>query len=432
MGNTVTGEIEMKYDKLQASYRAQAEELKKLRGEMKSTQAEAKKTGDSMEKSGDSLNKQARRARSDLAVFGAQGRVIGQFAQGFTSLAGPVGLVGAAVMGVGVAWSAVSSEIEEAKKRAEEFKKSMDKLDEGAVKESGSRATEAQKAAESNAGLALVYRDPEEMKREMQKKYGFTQEQAGGIMGATAGIVKKMPKENRETAMESIAMAVFAAQLGGSIDPVVAAKALASNPAAMMKARTRYPYDAASKVASGVYGYKTTPEEMKANLQAQLKKPEVIESFRERVMAAPKEPIAEPFDLERKRISNRRKFLEESLRSGDEAAKFLENQQKERRDMKVPFMKSLLGWDERSYGVDFEHFQSEDRKKLSQRLSEQNPDIAPDKIAAILSQMTEVIRLNTLSNAELKKSIDANNDKTKENTSATKDATSEGATGLKK
>jgi hypothetical protein len=91
-----------------------------------------------------------------------------------------------------------------------------------------------------------------------------------------------------------------------------------------------------------------------------------------------------------------------------------------------------LGWDERSYGVDFEHFQSEDRKKLSQRLSEQNPDIAPDKIAAILSQMTEVIRLNTLSNAELKKSIDANNDKTKENTSATKDATSEGATGLKK
>jgi hypothetical protein len=76
--------------------------------------------------------------------------------------------------------------------------------------------------------------------------------------------------------------------------------------------------------------------------------------------------------------------------------------------------------------------QAAQRMALEKRLSEQNPDIAPDKIAAILSEMTEVIRLNTISNAELKKSIDANNDKTKENTSATKDATSEGATGLKK
>jgi hypothetical protein len=432
MGSTISGEIEMKLDKANATIARQAAELKKIRGEMKETQAEAKKTGESMEKSGDSLNKQARRARSDLAVFGAQGRVIGQFAQGFTSLAGPVGLIGAAVMGVGVAWSAVSSEIEEAKKRAEEFKKSMNKLDEGAVKESGSRATEAQKAAESNAGLALVYRDPEEMKREMQKKYGFTQEQAGGIIGATAGIVKKMPKENREIAMESIAMAVLAAQLGGGIDPVVSAKSLASNPSAMRKALNRYSYDAAARVTGGIMGFKITPEEMEANVQAQRKKPEVIESFRERVMGAPKEPIAEPFDLERKRIENRRKVLAGSLRGGDEAAKILEEQQKVLRENQPTFFQSLRGFDKRGVDLQLMSAQGEDREKLRARLSEQNPEIAPDKIAAILSQMTEVIMLNTLSNAELKKSIDANNDKTKENTSATKDATSEGATGLKK
>jgi F0F1-type ATP synthase assembly protein I len=425
MTTSVKGEIEMKLDQANAQIRAQQEELKKLRSEMKKTQKESDTTGDS-------LNKQARMARSELSVFGAQGAMVGKLAQGFTSLAGPVGLVGAAVMGVGVAWNAVSSEIEEAKKRAEEFKKSMDKLDEGAVKESGSRATEAQKAAESNAGLALIYKDPEKMKREMQKKYGFTQEQAGGIMGATAGIVKKMPKENRETAMESIAMAVIAAQLGGGIDPVVSAKSLASNPSAMKKALNRYSYDAAARVTGGIMGFKITPEEIEANVQAQRKKPEVIESFRERVMGAPKEPIAEPFDLERKRIENRRKMLVGTLRGGDEAAKFLEDQQKQLRENQPTFFQSLRGFDKRGVDLQLMSAQGEDREKLRARLSEQNPEIAPDKITAILSEMTEVIRLNTISNAELKKSIDANNDKTKENTSATKDATSEGATGLKK
>jgi hypothetical protein len=423
MGSTISGEIEMKLDKANATIARQSAELKKIRGEMKETQAEAKKTGESMEKSGDSLNKQARRARSDLAVFGAQGRVIGQFAQGFTSLAGPVGLVGAAVMGVGVAWSAVSSEIEEAKKRAEEFKKSMDKLDEGAVKESGSRATEAQKAAESNAGLALVYRDPEEMKREMQKKYGFTQEQAGGIMGATAGIVKKMPKENREIAMESISMAVLAAQLGGGIDPVVAAKALASNPSAMMQARKRYSYDAAARVTGGIMGFKITPEEMEANVQAQRKKPEVIESFRERVMGAPKEPIAEPFDLERKRIENRRKVLVGSLRGGDEAVKLLEDQQKQLRDNQPSFMRSILGWEKRDVDFELRRDQGYDREKLRARLSEQNPDIQPSKITETINQLIDVLNLSVKTNAELKESIDKNAKNTKDLSGATNAAT---------
>jgi hypothetical protein len=322
-------------------------------------------------------------------------------------------------MGVGVAWSAVSSEIEEAKKRAEEFKKSMDKLDEGAVKESGSRATEAQKAAESNAGLALVYRDPEEMKREMQKKYGFTQEQAGGIMGATAGIVKKMPKENRETAMESISMAVLAAQLGGGIDPVVAAKALASNPSAMMQARKRYSYDAAARVTGGIMGFKITPEEMEANVQAQRKKPEVIESFRERVMGAPKEPIAEPFDLERKRIENRRKVLAGTLRGGDEAAKFLEDQQKQLRENQPTFFQSLRGFDKRGVDLQLMSAQGEDREKLRARLSEQNPEIQPSKITETINQLIDVLNLSVKTNAELKESIDKNAKNTKDLSGAT-------------
>jgi hypothetical protein len=179
-------------------------------------------------------------------------------------------------------------------------------------------------------------------------------------------------------------------------------------------------------------GFKITPEEIEANVQAQRKKPEVIESFRERVMGAPKEPIAEPFDLERKRIENRRKMLVGTLRGGDEAAKFLEDQQKQLRENQPTFFQSLRGFDKRGVDLQLMSAQGEDREKLRARLSEQNPEIAPDKITAILSEMTEVIRLNTISNAELKKSIDANNDKTKENTSATKDATSEGATGLKK
>ena len=426
MTTSVKGEIEMKLDQANAQIRAQQEELKKLRTEMKRTQKESDTTGDS-------LNKQARRARSDLSVFGAQGRVIGQFAQGFTSLAGPVGLIGAAVMGVGVAWSAVSSEIEEAKKRAEEFKKSMDKLDEGAVKESGSRATEAQKAAESNAGLALVYRDPEETKREMQKKYGFTQEQAGGIMGATAGIVKKMPKENREAAMESISMAVLAAQLGGGIDPVVSAKSLASNPSAMKKALNRYSYDAAARVTSGIMGFKITPEEMEANVQAQRKKPEVIESFRERVMGAPKEPIAEPFDLERKRIENRLKVLAGSLRGGDEAAKILEEQQKQMREFNTPWYKEslpeLFGMRGQSPGAAQYYLgpeQSTQRSALEKRLSEQNPEIQPSKITETLNQLIDVLNLSVKTNAELKESIDKNAKNTKDLTGATNAVTGTG------
>jgi hypothetical protein len=438
MAVTVTGEIEMKYEKLQAAYRAQREELKKLKAEFKEAQAEAKKTGDSLDKAGDSLNKQARRARSDLAVFGAQGRVIGQFAQGFTSLAGPVGLVGAAVMGVGVAWSAVSSEIEEAKKRAEEFKKSMDKLDEGAVKESGSRATEAQKAAESNAGLALIYKDPEKIKRDVQKRFGFTQEQAGGIMAATSVQVRKLQPEKRDEAIQGIFTAALAAQLSG-IDPVAAAKELASNRPAMSAALKGADYKSASLIASSIYGFRVSPDEIKENASRQLKRQEIVTGLMERQMAAPKEPIASPFDIERKRIENRRKFLEGSIRSGDDAAKILEEQQKQLREFNTPWYKEslpeLFGMRGQSPGAAQYYLgpeQAAQRTALEKRLSEQNPDVDPGKIAAILSEMTEVIRLNTLSNSELKKSLDANNDKTKENTSATKDATSEGATGLKK
>ena len=418
MASNISGEIEMKLDKANATIRSQADELKKLRGEMKSTQVEAKKTGESMVKSGDSLNKHARRARSDLAVFGAQGRVIGQFAQGFTSLAGPVGLIGAAVMGVGVAWSAVSSEIEEAKKRAEEFKKSMDKLDEGAVKESGLRATEAQKSAESNIGLGLVYRDPEEYKREAQRKYGFTQEQAGGVLGAVMPAAKKIPKENREIFLRSIMDAVQVAQIGAGMDPVVAAKALASNPSAMMQARLGKRYDAGAKVASGAFGFRVTSDQIEENVNRQLKKPDLLDKMRAIQLETPKDPIATEFDRKRKKIEDDRKFLEKSIRGGDKAAEFLENQQKERRDMKVPFMKSMLGFDERSYATILEQSQSEERAKLAERIKAQNPDLEQKQVNVTIEALIETIRLNTLSNTELKKELEKNSAKTKENTGA--------------
>jgi len=373
-----------------------------------------------MEKSGDSLNKQARRARSDLAVFGAQGRVIGQFAQGFTSLAGPVGAIGAAVMGVGVAWSALSSEIEEAKKRAEEFKKSMDKLDEGAVKESGSRAAEAQKAAESNIGLGLVYRDPEEYKREAQRKYGFTQEQAGGILGAVMPTAKKIPKENREIFLQSVMNAVQVAQMGAGIDPVVAAKALASNPSAMMQARLGRRFDAGAKVASGAFGFRVTSEQIEENFGRQLKKPDLSDKMRELQLETPRDPVATEVDRRRKRIEVDRKALEKSIRGGEDAFKILEDQQKQLRSVKAPWYNTpfAVSLGIREERPDDEHILNAQRpliwdfakqeKKLKTRLEEQNPEIAPDKIAEILSQMVEVLKLNIMSNSDLKKSIDKN------------------------
>jgi hypothetical protein len=185
---------------------------------------------------------------------------------------------------------------------------------------------------------------------------------------------------------------------------------------------------------------------MEANVQAQRKKPEVVESFRERVMGAPKEPIAEPFDLERKRIENRRKMLVGTLRGGDDAAKILEEQQKQLREFNTPWYKEslpeLFGMRGQSPGAAQYYLgseQSAQRSALEKRLSEQNPEIQPSKITETLNQLIDVLNLSVKTNAELKesidaskKSIDANNDNTKENTSATKDATSEGATGLRK
>lgn len=412
MASTISGEIEMNLSQANAQIRSQQAELKKLRGELKGTQVDS-------DKAGDSLNKQSRRARSDLAVFGAQGRVIGQFAQGFTSLAGPVGLVGAAVMGVGVAWNMVTSEIEEATKRAEEFKKSMKSIDDAAVKESASRAGGAITAAESNIGLGLTYRDPEEYKREAQRNYGFTQEQSGGIMSAVQKQASKQPKENREIFLESVMIAAQAAELGAEIDPVEAAKKLASDPVAMLRAQKRQRFSAVAKIASDTYGFRITAEQVEENARRQVKKPEIIEKKRAIQLGTPKDPMAEDFDMQRKRIDNNRKFIEKQLRGGEDVTKFLEKQSQELKDKKPTFMQSVRGFDERGVKFGLISQQQEERNALAQRLGEQNPELSQDKITAIISGLAETIRLNTLSNAELKKTIDDNNKKTGENTSAT-------------
>lgn len=419
MASTISGEIEMNLSQANAQIRTQQAELKKLRTEMRGTQVDS-------DKAGDSLNKQARRARSDLAVFGAQGRVMGQFAQGFTSLAGPVGLVGAAVMGVGVAWNMVTSEIEEATKRAEEFKKSMKSVDDAAVKESAGRAGGAITAAESNIGLGLTYRDPEEYKREAQRKYGFTQEQSGGIMSAVQKQAAKIPKENREIFLDSIFRAVQVAELGAGIDPAEAAKKLAADTTAMMRARKGERFSSVAKIASDTYGYRITSEQVEANVNKQLKKPEILEKKRAIQLETPRDPMAEDFDMQRKRIDNNRKFLEKQLRSGEEVTKFLEKQRQELADRKPTWGESLRGFDERSVKLRMVTPQQEERQALAKRLGEQNPELSRDKIYEILNGLSKVLELSAMSNAELKKSIDEsnkltneNNKKTGENTSAT-------------
>jgi hypothetical protein len=423
MASTISGEIEMNLSQANAQIRSQQAELKKLRSEMRGTQVDA-------DKAGDSLNKQARRARSDLAVFGAQGRVMGQVAQGFTSLAGPVGLVGAAVMGVGVAWNLVTSEIEEATKRAEEFKKSMKAIDDAAVKESAGRAGGAITAAESNIGLGLTYRDPEEYKREAQRKYGFTQEQSGGIMSAVQKQASKIPKENREIFLDSIFRAVQAAELGAGIDPSEAAKKLAADPTAMMRARKGERFSSVAKIASDTYGYRITAEQVEANMSRQLKKPEILEKKRATQLETPRDPIAEDFDMQRKRIENNRKFIEKQLRGGEEVTKFLEKQDKELKDFKLPWYNTTFGemfsGEQDKSRVEYirgynnlRRSQEKEIPKLITRVGEQNPDLSQDEITAIISGLAETIRLNTISNAELKKTIDDNNKKTGENTSAT-------------
>jgi cell division protein FtsB len=386
-----------------------SEAYKKQSTELRKTASEAEKTTNKIRSMGGALN----------MIGGAGTGQIAQVAGSIGMLASPMGLMVGLTGAIAAGWGLVSSEIEAAEKRAENLSKSMKSIDEEARKASSGRATQAQGTVESNASLSLIYRDPQEYKRNAQEKYGFTQEQSGGIMSAVMPNAGKIPKENREIFLKSVFDAVQIAQLGAGINPVEAAKNLAADPTAMMHARWGRRAEAGARIASASLGFRVTPEQIAENTRRQIKKPEVLENIRENQLAAPKDPIATGFDMQRKRIENNRKFLENQLRGGPEALKFLEEQQKEKENIKVPFMKSVLGWDERSYGPLLEQTQSEERSKLTKRLADQNPDVSQDKIASILSLMTETIRLNTLSNVELKKSLDANSAKTTENTEAT-------------
>jgi hypothetical protein len=140
--------------------------------------------------------------------------------------------------------------------------------------------------------------------------------------------------------------------------------------------------------------------------------------------------MAEDFDMQRKRIENNRKFIEKQLRGGEEVTKFLEKQDKELKDFKLPWYNTTFGemfsGEQDRSRVEFIRGyhnlrRSQEKKipKLIASVGEQNPDLSQDKITAIISGLAETIRLNTLSNAELKKTIDDNNKKTGENTSAT-------------
>ena len=179
MASEIKGEIEMNLAQANATIRAQNAEIKKLRTELKGTQVDA-------DKAGDSLNKQARRARSDLAVFGAQGRLIGQAAQGLTSLVGPIGVVGGAVMGVSYAWEKLDEHMRSVIARGVEMKmmnydiaKSIHE-DQAKIGENIIKGT-PEKTRVSNLLSGIK---PETFINEMREKYGISKEDALQIVEA--------------------------------------------------------------------------------------------------------------------------------------------------------------------------------------------------------------------------------------------------------
>ena len=219
MATSISGEIEMKLDKANATIRSQADELKKLRSEMKSTQAEAKKTGESMEKSGDSLNKQARRARSDLAVFGAQGRVVGQLAQGFTSLLGPIGLIGGTVMAAGYAWEKFDEHMKGVIARSVELGSAQRDLNRSMNEDAAKLGEKRIAGSESRAKLQVMYpgQDAEKLVTDTVQGTGIEEEIVRKVLIAVGPKAKKLTGADRVNYLDKVFSTFKIANIGPGV-----------------------------------------------------------------------------------------------------------------------------------------------------------------------------------------------------------------------
>jgi hypothetical protein len=212
MTTSVKGEIEMKLDQANAQIRAQQEELKKLRSEMKKTQKESDTTGDS-------LNKQARRARSDLAVFGAQGRVIGQFAQGFTSLIGPIGLIGGAVMAAGYAWEKFDEHMKGVIARSVELGSAQRDLSRSMNEDAAKLGEKRIAGSESRAKLQVMYpgQDAEKLVTDTVQGTGIEEEIVRKVLIAVGPKAKKLTGADRVNYLDKVFSTFKIANIGPGV-----------------------------------------------------------------------------------------------------------------------------------------------------------------------------------------------------------------------
>lgn len=212
MASEIKGEIEMNLAQANATIRAQEVELKKLRTALKGTQVDA-------DKAGDSLNKQARRARSDLAVFGAQGRLIGQAAQGLTSLVGPIGVVGGAVMAAGYAWEKFDEHMKSVIARSVEMGATQREINRSMNEDAAKLAEKRLAGTEERAKLQTLYpgQDAEALVSGTVKASGIEEEIIRRVLIAVGPKAKKMSASDRAIYLDKVLGVFRIANIGGGV-----------------------------------------------------------------------------------------------------------------------------------------------------------------------------------------------------------------------
>lgn len=254
MASTISGEIEMNLSQANAQIRTQQAELKKLRGELKGAQVDA-------DKAGDSLNKQARRARSDLAVFGAQGRGIGQLVQGFTSLAGPVGAVGGAIMATGYAWQKLDEHMKDVISRGVEMQMMSREVSKSIHDDQAKIGTTAIGKAPDKASVGNIFQgiDPESFLNNQREKYGISRETAVSIAEAIGPTAKRKTGKNQSDYTENAYLAADIARVGGGVSAQDTASILKKSPGGMSD-----PFRKARDIIFEAKGVRLSDEEIKA------------------------------------------------------------------------------------------------------------------------------------------------------------------------
>jgi hypothetical protein len=220
MTTSVKGEIEMKLDQANAQIRAQQEELKKLRTEMKKTQSESNTTGDT-------LTKQAKNARRELSVFGAQGRVIGQFAQGFTSLLGPIGLIGGTVMATSYAWEKFDEHMKGVISRSVELGSAQRDLTRSMNEDAAKLGEKRISGSESRAKLQVMYpgQDAEKLVTDTVLNTGIEEDIIRNVLIAVGPRAKRLTVADRANYLDK----VFATFKIANIGPGVPAEDIIKN-----------------------------------------------------------------------------------------------------------------------------------------------------------------------------------------------------------